>query len=77
VLHTPLLGRANLQHAALAHDGNAARHGHVPLPGRGSTMTQVTPDLFNDVDQLELGLLTQLFVQSTQTVRPTAATWGV
>ncbi|MDT4856598.1 hypothetical protein FQZ97_909930 [compost metagenome] len=60
-----LFGRAHLQHAALAHDGDAAGHGHglflvVRHHHHGHAHA------LDDVDQFKLGLLAQLLVQRAQ-----------
>ena len=59
------LGRAHLQHPALAHHGNAAGHGHGLFLVVGHHH-HGHAHFFDDVDQLELRLLAQLFVQRAQ-----------
>ena len=60
-----LLGRAHLQHLALAHHGNARGHRHRLFLVMRHHHTGHA-DRFNDVDQLKLGLLAQLLVQRAQ-----------
>ena len=60
-----LFGRAHLQHTALAHDRDAVGHGHGLFLVVGDHDAGDTHFL-NDVDQLKLGLLAQLFVQCAQ-----------
>ena len=59
------LGRAHLQHTALAHDGDAAGHGHGLFLVVGHHH-HGHAHLLDDVDQLELGLLAQFLVQRAQ-----------